>query len=53
METKWNKGPWNKCDKRKEGYSGFSIFADGQYVAFVGDSDGETDWEANANLVAA
>ena len=45
-------GPWRAVDKRP--YSdGFSIFSGNQYVAFVGDSDGVTDYLSNANLIAA
>jgi hypothetical protein len=50
--SKHTPGPWNAADKRPRS-QGFSIFADGQYVAFVGDSDAVTPCEDNARLIAA
>jgi hypothetical protein len=50
--SKHTPGPWNAADKRPRSH-GFSIFADGQYVAFVGDSDAVTPCEDNARLIAA
>ena len=51
-EVKFAKGKWSAHDKRQQ-CNGFSIFAENQYVAFVGDSDDNTDCKANANLIAA
>jgi hypothetical protein len=51
-EVKFTKGKWSAHDKRPQ-CNGFSIFAENQYVAFVGDSDDNTDCKANANLIAA
>ena len=51
-EVKFTKWQWSAHDKRPQ-CNGFSIFAENQYVAFVGDSDDNTDCKANAHLIAA
>lgn len=51
-EFKGSLGPWTAVDKRPHS-DGFSVFSNDQYIAFVGDSDGATNYKDNANLIAA
>lgn len=51
-EFKGTPGPWTAVDKRPHS-DGFSVFSNDQYIAFVGDSDGATNYKDNANLIAA
>lgn len=53
MEFKHSPAPW-RCHDKRPNCSGYSIFGnDGQYIAFVGDSDQLSPIDANANLIAA
>lgn len=51
-DFKGTPGPWTAVDKRPHS-DGFSVFSNDQYIAFVGDSDGATNYKDNANLIAA
>ena len=42
-------GPWEPV--HKEG--GWSVFSGNQFLAFVGDSDRQTDWRGNAEYISA
>lgn len=53
MEKKYTSGPWEAVDKRPDGFTGYSIFHGGQFIAHVGDSDSATPVDANARLIAA
>jgi hypothetical protein len=53
MNAKHTPGRLEANDKRSKGGGGFSIFAGGQYIGFVSDSDAITDWEANARRLVA
>ena len=46
-------GPWEAVDKRPDGFTGYSIFQGGQFIAHVGDTDRATPVEDNARLIAA
>ncbi|EOX9818484.1 TPA: hypothetical protein U2J46_003517 [Providencia stuartii] len=53
MGFKGTPAPW-RCHDKRPNCSGYSIFGnDGQYIAFVGDSDELTPIDANAHLIAA
>ncbi|EDU57682.1 hypothetical protein [Providencia stuartii] len=53
MEFKHTPAPW-RCHDKRPNCSGYSIFGnDGQYIAFVGDSDQLSPIDANAHLIAA
>lgn len=53
MEFKHSPAPW-RCHDKRPNCSGYSIVGkDGQYIAFVGDSDELSPIDANANLIAA
>jgi hypothetical protein len=53
MSAQHTQGRLEANDKRSKGGGGFSLFAGGQYIGFVSDSDAITDWEANARRLAA
>lgn len=53
MTAKHTPGRLEANDKRSKGGGGFSLFAGGQYIGFVSDSDAITDWEANARRLVA
>ena len=53
MSAQHTAGRLEANDKRSKGGGGFSLFAGGQYIGFVSDSDAITDWEANARRLAA
>lgn len=53
MGFKHTPAPW-RCHDKRPNCSGYSIFGnDGQYIAFVGDSDQLSPIDANAHLIAA
>ncbi|WP_272582792.1 hypothetical protein [Providencia sp. PROV261] len=53
MGFKHTPSPW-RCHDKRPNCSGYSIFGnDGQYIAFVGDSDQLSPIDANAHLIAA
>ena len=53
MEFKHSPAPW-RCHDKRPNCSGYSIVGnDGQYIAFVGDSDELSPVDANAHLIAA
>ncbi|EQC1055130.1 TPA: hypothetical protein U2I44_000773 [Providencia rettgeri] len=53
MGFKHSPAPW-RCHDKRPSCSGYSIVGnDGQYIAFVGDSDELSPIDANAMLIAA
>ena len=53
MEFKGTPAPW-RCHDKRPNCSGYSIVGnDGQYIGFVGDSDGLSPIDANAHLIAS